>query len=204
MKRFFARSKYFVLPIVVCTANTARAAEPATLAIVPLSMTTAFVTGNGHDAMVNFAYLNIEVRDLLKHIGEKANMKIIIGDGVQGHVKMEAEPMRLARFLDMLGAAANFAWDRVGTDTIVVVPKPMARVEPRWVAPQLTPRVAPRAVPPNQFSMPGLTAPQAPNPNWRPFEFNGSTIYLVPLQTPQPPSLATTTPKASEPESVKK
>lgn len=160
----------------------------------PLSLTP--VADNMSDPMVNLSYINVEVRDLLKLLSERTKMKIIVGDGVRNHVKMNVAPMRLSHLLNMLGTTANFAWDRVGNDTIIVVPKPAVPFFTMPTAPQLTPRVAP---PPNRFVVPGLPAPQGPDPNWRGFEFNGSTIYVVPLQTPQLAAPVTTLPAQSEP-----
>lgn len=207
MNRFFACSKYFAVPLLVCAANSARAAEPAAPAIVPQPPMQEVQTSlqNGptfvipsKDPLEPFVVMTIasmETRALLEMVGAQAKIKFIVGDGVRGRVHLSLRTMKLSDFLNTLGGAANFAWDRIGTDTIIVVPKPAA---PFFMVPA-APQPVPRVTPPNRFSIPNpaLNQPKSPtNPNWRPFEFNGSTIYLVPLQTSQPPALATTTLKA--------
>jgi len=211
MNRFLARSKYFAVPIFCCAANSARAVEPAMppnatqlpLHLVqqsPKDPVSVVPSNNPLEPLVVTGTTSIETRSLLEIVGAQAKMKFILGDGIKGRVSLSTRAQKLSDFLNTLGQVANFAWDRVGVDTIVVVPKPATPFFMIPAAPQPVPRVAP----PNRFVIPSVPAQPNNQPNWRPFEFNGSTIYLVPLQTPQPPSLATTTPKASELESVKK
>ncbi|MDF2441745.1 MAG: hypothetical protein JWN98_2729 [Abditibacteriota bacterium] len=144
------------------------------------------------DPKVQLNYINMDVRAALKMLGDRTGQQIIVGEGVRGHVKFEVRARKLSEVLDSMGRIANFEWDRVGGNVILVVAR---STSPLFVTP-ITPAEPPR----QSFVIPGTPAPAGPPSSWRPFEFNDSTVYIVPLQPARlanPETVVPTSPLAS-------
>jgi hypothetical protein len=93
---------------------------------------------------------------------------VLVADGVKGRVWIgQGKEMKLSQLLDLLGRAANFSWGRIGEDTILITPNRTLETRVARPAPEL------------RFERGTRTQPQ---PDWKPFEFNGGTYYMVPLQ----------------------
>ncbi|MDQ3812885.1 MAG: hypothetical protein M3347_02915 [Armatimonadota bacterium] len=106
---------------------------------------------------------------LLESIARQASLKIIASDEVQGLTipNLHLTQMSADAAIQFIAGRCRLSWGKVGQDTYLIVRASYVPIVPASVVPPPA-----NAQPENK---------DTPPPDWKPFEFNGTRFYVVPL-----------------------
>lgn len=172
------------------------------LLVLPVNSTLSVTRVDPKRESINIKAKGVSLAAILEELAKQTDKKILLSDELRAKteplpLELSFEEIPLYDLLDVLGRQAYFSWGRFGKNFLIFVPRtpePTAAASPTMKVPtypvvpySYTPVIPYKQTPDKQtpttpFILPRI-APGQPEmpPGSTPFEFNGQTLYLVPL-----------------------